>query len=53
MNAKCPKKGCDGIDSCYFVDDLTYHKCDKCGTTWETYDPEEKVENALNINQPL
>jgi hypothetical protein len=49
MSAKCPNPICDGFDYGYFIDDITHNKCDKCGTTWDSYDPEERVENCFNI----
>jgi hypothetical protein len=49
--AYCPKAGCNGIDKCYFVDDYTTHKCDTCGTKWGTYDPQNRVEQAINIEE--
>jgi hypothetical protein len=49
MMAKCPNSNCDGFDSCYFVDDLIHYECDKCGTTWDSYDVENNIENCFNI----
>jgi uncharacterized Zn ribbon protein len=50
--AKCPNPDCDGEDSAFLVDDLTHHTCDKCCTTWDTYDPKERTERAINIKIP-
>jgi hypothetical protein len=50
--ALCPNIGCGGIDSCYMVDDLTHHRCDKCGCKWSTYDPYNSVEACFNIKLP-
>jgi hypothetical protein len=50
--SKCPNPICDGYDNCYMVDDLTPHKCDKCGTRWATYDPQERPEQVINIKVP-
>ena len=49
IKAYCPNPDCDGVDCVYLNDDLTNHKCDKCGTTWGTYDQKERPENAINI----
>ena len=47
--ARCPNPKCDGIDSGYMVDDCTPHECDKCGTTWKTYNPQKRIKNAFDI----
>lgn len=47
--ALCPISGCGGVDSCYCVDDLTYHRCDKCGCKWSSYDPYNAIEECLDI----
>jgi len=52
MKSKCPNPKCDGIDSVYMVDDYTPHKCDKCSTTWGTYDPQERLGSVLNVKIP-
>lgn len=52
MRALCPNSICDGEDKAYLVDDCTPHLCDKCGTRWKTYDPQERIEEAFDILIP-
>lgn len=47
--AICPNPECNGEDYSYMSDDLTCHKCGVCGTTWKTYDPENKIKECFDI----
>ena len=46
---KCPNPACNGFDNVFYVDDIVHHTCDKCGTTWDTYNVKGRVERAINI----
>lgn len=45
----CPNQACDGKDEFYFLDDCTKYKCDKCGTTWQSYGPLNGEPAPINI----